>query len=627
MICESAGGYGNAAFNPWNEEGEPEIVKNLSNAEPLKLDDGSELAVRSLDIDGNKVFPKLLKDGQVADSRVIIPANEVNDTFVYTRSGTSQRIVLHIRNAFRGAARDIISVDRIEQTSEIYPHRILLNDSSLRTIISGTPLKLEEGYEMAIKSIDIDGNRAYLELLRDGQVVDSQVIIAANEVDDTFIYSKLKTTLKLQLQGAVAQVDAAPEKILELQFNATSVEKYSGSYTLTVPGRLKATLLDDLGYSGSSVVERDNDTKVTIIASPEMVIAAYLRKNLDADVQIVGMAPVLYEIGTNVTRESLDALLAPVGGKVPVGEDAFVLGVTPETVDETKRVLESKLNRLGLMPIEVRAVDKKYILINLSGWDAVSAQGFVGEPGKFEIRIQTENNQSMHVLYGDAVESAERPKEDRSGGYGVPFTLSEAGAAALQKAAIDSGATERPQDHFVSMYLDKDEIFSAPLSPDLASRLQKVPSRKLEARVGSGDDSFLKSREFYIHLREGALPVNVVVVESGRVLQTIFVHFKNAFRGADKNLVTLDNIQQTSGIYPSRILINDSQSLTLTSGTLLELEEGYGLMIESLDIDGNKIYVKLFKDGQIVDSKVIVPANEVEDTFVFNKQGMQREIP
>ena len=31
--------------------------------------------------------------------------------------------------------------------------------------------------------------------------------------------------LQLQLQGAQAQIDASPERILEYQFNATSVEK------------------------------------------------------------------------------------------------------------------------------------------------------------------------------------------------------------------------------------------------------------------------------------------------------------------------------------------------------------------------------------------------------------------
>jgi len=323
--------------------------------------------------------------------------------------------------------------------------------------------------------------------------------------------------LQLQLQGGVAQIDVSPEKILESQFNAASVEKRGDNYVITVPGKLSPTLLDDLGYSGAKMVERDNTTKVTIVTSPESVITNYLRKSLDADVKIVGVAPILYEIRTNVTRDSLNALLAPVGGFVPAGEEAFVEGVTPETVDETKKVLDSKLNRLGLQDIKVRIVGNKYILIDLAGMDVATAQDVVGKPGKFEIRIVTDQNETIHVLYGDAVESVDIPSGDRNGGWGVPFVLSEEAAKNFQKAAIDAGATKNPDAHPISMYLDKDEIFSAPLAAELAGSLQKASVRRMEARVGSGDAGSQKAKELYIHLREGALPVNVEVVGSGQV--------------------------------------------------------------------------------------------------------------
>jgi len=323
--------------------------------------------------------------------------------------------------------------------------------------------------------------------------------------------------LQLQLQGGVAQIDVSPEKILESQFNAASVEKRGDNYVITVPGKLSPTLLDDLGYSGAKMVERDNTTKVTIVTSPESVITNYLRKSLDADVKIVGVAPILYEIRTNVTRDSLNALLAPVGGFVPAGEEAFVEGVTPETVDETKKVLDSKLNRLGLQDIKVRIVGNKYILIDLAGMDVATAQDVVGKPGKFEIRIVTDQNETIHVLYGDAVESVDIPSGDRNGGWGVPFVLSEEAAKNFQKAAIDAGATKNPDAHPISMYLDKDEIFSAPLAAELAGSLQKTSVRRMEARVGSGDAGSQKAKELYIHLREGALPVNVEIVGSGQV--------------------------------------------------------------------------------------------------------------
>ena len=333
--------------------------------------------------------------------------------------------------------------------------------------------------------------------------------------------------LQLQLEGAVAQIDVVPEKILEVQFNASSVEKFGNAYVVMVPGIVKATLPDDLGYSGSKMVEQNNVTKITITAMDTGIITNFLQKRLDADVKTIpDTFPVQYEIRTNVTRESLDALLAPVGGKIPTGEETFVEGVTPETVDETKKVLDSKLNRLGLQDIKVRVVDNKFILIDLAGMDVATAQDVVGKPGKFEIRIQTEDNQSMHVLYGDAVESVEIPNGDRNGGWGVPFALSEEGAQIFQKAAIDAGATKNPDAHNIAMYLDKDEIFSAPLAAELAGSLEKASIRSMEARVGAGDAGSEKAKELYIHLREGALPVNVVVVGSGQVSAALGKQFK-----------------------------------------------------------------------------------------------------
>ena len=332
--------------------------------------------------------------------------------------------------------------------------------------------------------------------------------------------------LQLKLQGAMVQVDADPESILGYQFDSNSVERHGNSYIVTVPGSVNPTLPDDLGYLGAEIAQLTNATKITIPAAPETIILNYLQKNLDADVKVVQSAPVLYEIRTNVTRESLDALLAPVGGKVPAGEDTFIEGLTKETVEDTKKVLDSKLNRLGLQDIRVKMVDNKYILIDLAGMDVASAQNVVGKPGKFEIRIQTEDNQTMHVLYGDAVESVDIPRGDRQGQWGVPFTLSEEGATAFQKAAIDTGAVKDPEAHPISMYLDKEEIFSAPLSPELASTLQKAPSRGLEARVGGGDEGSQKAKELQIHLQEGALPVNVEIVGSGQVSAALGEQFK-----------------------------------------------------------------------------------------------------
>ncbi len=53
---------------------------------------------------------------------------------------------------------------------------ILVDDDTEMTIDSGTPLNIKQGYQLAIKSIDINGNNVYLELIKDGMTVDSKAI-------------------------------------------------------------------------------------------------------------------------------------------------------------------------------------------------------------------------------------------------------------------------------------------------------------------------------------------------------------------------------------------------------------------------------------------------------------------
>jgi S-layer protein (TIGR01567 family) len=70
--------------------------------------------------------------------------------------------------------------------------RVLRDDNTEMTITSDSPLKLEEGYNLALKLVDADTNKAYLELTKNGQNVYNQVIqpskTNATMADKTYIY-------------------------------------------------------------------------------------------------------------------------------------------------------------------------------------------------------------------------------------------------------------------------------------------------------------------------------------------------------------------------------------------------------------------------------------------------------
>jgi S-layer protein (TIGR01567 family) len=84
---------------------------------------------------------------------------------------------------------------------------VLMDDNEERTLTSSEPLKLEEGYELAITSIYTDGNKVYLELSKDGQVVDAKLIKPFPEFksikDRTYYYKSDVGRTKKVVQIAV----------------------------------------------------------------------------------------------------------------------------------------------------------------------------------------------------------------------------------------------------------------------------------------------------------------------------------------------------------------------------------------------------------------------------------------
>ncbi len=72
--------------------------------------------------------------------------------------------------------------------------KILMDSDYEVTVTSGVPLELKEGYQLAAQSIDIDGSRVYLELTKDGEVVDYKVIRPSADYaslwDKTYYYKK-----------------------------------------------------------------------------------------------------------------------------------------------------------------------------------------------------------------------------------------------------------------------------------------------------------------------------------------------------------------------------------------------------------------------------------------------------
>ena len=243
-----------------------------------------------------------------------------------------------------------------------------------------------------------------------------------------------------------------------------------------------------------------------------------LSKRLDTEVVVEPTNPNQLEIRKYYSQAEIEPIFTSELGNLT----SFHQGVLPSTASTVKRIIENKINTLGTKDAKVNILlginnVVQYIRVELPGVDMKQAQEIVGKQGKFEIRIQTTGNQTVHVLSTDSITSVQVPTQEPPGSdrWGIGFTLSESGADAFRAASIKYGATVDPGIHNLIMLLDNETIYSAPLSNDLAGKIQNENIRQLYASTGSGKSGNQQATNLEIHLREGALPVDVTIVGSG----------------------------------------------------------------------------------------------------------------
>ncbi|MGM0771134.1 MAG: preprotein translocase subunit SecD [Halobacteriota archaeon] len=351
--------------------------------------------------------------------------------------------------------------------------------------------------------------------------------------------------IQIRLLGAVAQVDAEISQLVPVIFepvigssvDVKSVTGHAGSgysstgttVVFTTDTYVSDTQMALAGIGEYEITYSGSTSEVVLYTSKQKLITRYLSDSLDAEVIPLSTGVSFeYELRTEVSQEDLQSLMEEVGGTILTEADGTPIyreGVRTDTRDLTRDILSDKLNSLGLKDIPVRTVGEDYILIDFAGTDLATAKEIVEKPGKFEIRIQTQGNDTTHVLYGDAIEKV-GVVTFHDGQWHTPFTLSPTGAIALQKAAMETGATSDPGSHWLYMYLDDNEVYGAPLSYSAATRLAEVPIYSWEASTGPDEESKSEAEQLHIHLRAGALPVSVLIMGSGQVDAALGEQFK-----------------------------------------------------------------------------------------------------
>jgi preprotein translocase subunit SecD len=294
-------------------------------------------------------------------------------------------------------------------------------------------------------------------------------------------------------------------------------------------GKLQTSLQFGLDLAGGSWLQLEFQAEVVGFETTQST-EAFLTTLQDqiSDGEILQVGDNLVEIRAPYTQEELEPLFAAAGGRIT----SYEIGVSRSTSDDVKRILEEKLNTLGTRDARVNTLTSltgitRYVRVELAGVDMATAQDIVGRQGKFEIRIVTTSNMTEHVLYGDQITFVGLPERNpQSGSWGVSFAMNDAGAAAFRDAAIQFGAVDNPDAHPLIMLLDNTTVFNAPINPTLAQKLREGPVRDLIATTGTGDVGMNEAISLEIHLRAGALPVDVSIAGSGTVPALMGDQFK-----------------------------------------------------------------------------------------------------
>ncbi len=103
------------------------------------------------------------------------------------------------------------------------------------------------------------------------------------------------------------------------------------------------------------------------------------------------------------------------------------------------------------------------------------------------------------------------------------------------------------------------------------------------------------------------------------------------FAGYNNQTAFADEASVISEGQLRKVLLDSDDSQTIASGSVLPLQEGYELRIKEVDLNGNKVFLALAKDGKEIDSKVVTPSGEAKDrasNYMYKvDMGSEKNVP
>ena len=201
---------------------------------------------------------------------------------------------------FAGYGKTEVVDSNISLINDGQLRQVLIDNDDEHTITSGSVLPLEEGYELRVKEVDVNGNKAYMSLAKDGKEIDSKVISPDSLTSSTYEY-------KISISGEdvpiimahIANVFASAESNL---VTVDGLFQLSGDYTSIDSGdkygKMKVTSYDDSG------ITMKNEDTLTLRKAGTVNIFGDVAF-LVADADALRFAPIVQRTGTYTVRGTI----------------------------------------------------------------------------------------------------------------------------------------------------------------------------------------------------------------------------------------------------------------------------------------------------------------------------------
>ncbi len=270
---------------------------------------------------------------------------------------------------------------------------VLIDDDTERTVSSGIPLKLKNGYDVIIKSIDVEGNKVYLDLVKNGATIDSKIITPSSEgaamADKTYYY-------KADVGGTKGLVVVAihfKNAFRSPEYNLATID---GVFQLSDEGR---SVKRDMKYGVMRVSEIDpslmrikmdnKDNSIKLIRNKDAVLMEGLRIRVADPPEIKDAEPLRFYVYKELTKpgvyeirgEAEDMRIGTEYSYDTNNFSGFYYDLDNNIGTETMKIsiLGNSQNwRSNYLDVTYRT-DVHRVPFNFTGWGEYYAIGFQGE--------------------------------------------------------------------------------------------------------------------------------------------------------------------------------------------------------------------------------------------------------